>query len=153
MVEHEISRISHHLLVVANLKASLELYSDKLGLEVLQYRRRTDPEQLYAWVGSLSYHLILCEGPTSEPAIGPYGHVGISVPSYVEFLSLHDRLQTNGEVVEPLHEGPWPICKWFALRDPDLNRVEVSFGQDMTEINWNQWRSSQHAQLPTIERR
>lgn len=134
--------LTHIALRCADLERSIQFYQSWCGLEVLH--RRADPApdgkgaMRIAWLGrpaqpgaNPDFVMVLLEtrvppGPTSL-----FDHLGFAVESRAEV----DALAERGKAASLLH---WPAADagavvgyLCAVKDPDGNVVEFSFGQKL----------------------
>jgi len=123
--------VSHQLIVVRSVETACQFYESFVRLTTTHRRNRANGQRI-AWLGSsgVNHRLIVVEGPPLEEPIGPYSHVGVSCSSRSEYEDMLNQCQSAQLVSEGPRSQEWPICEWFAMRDPDGNRVEVSWGQD-----------------------
>ncbi len=137
-------RWTHIAFRVADIEASIDFYTRHTPLALLT--RRTDENGHGAWLGhddqrEAPFVLVLAEffagsAPNpghSDPALGPFGHIGIELASRDEVDAIADVARTGGFLHADPVGLPDPIGYICMVRDPDGNTLEFSFGQRVFE--------------------
>lgn len=122
---------THVALVVSEMERSIDFYGTFARMQVVH--RRAEDGFVVAWLSDLTrpFVLVLAQGPTREPGLGPFAHLGVACESRDEV----DRLADVAAGLGCLRSGPtdsgYPVGYWAFLSDPDGHTVELSFGQDV----------------------
>jgi catechol 2,3-dioxygenase-like lactoylglutathione lyase family enzyme len=131
MQPHDIG-LTHIALVSSDIDRSIAFYERFARMSVVH--RRTDPEGAdVAWLSDLTrpFVLVLANGPRPESALGPFGHLGVGCES----REAVDRLAAQAAEERCLAKGPvdhgYPAGYLASLADPDGNKLELSFGQEV----------------------
>jgi catechol 2,3-dioxygenase-like lactoylglutathione lyase family enzyme len=113
-------------LVVADRKRSVEWYTTKLGLDIIEGGR--DPDDHWVVVGRKGEHggVHLCDIPTFDPAFAVEpGESGIQIDVSGDFRRSCAVLKARGiRFVKPPTKRPWG---WYAkVVDPDGNELRLN---------------------------
>lgn len=143
-VAARLPRWTHIALRVDDIEASVDFYTQHTPLSVLT--RRTDDNGHGAWLGhddqrEAPFVLVLAEffpghaphADRPDPALGPFGHIGIELGSRDAVDAVAEDARSGGFLhAEPV-DLPDPIGYICMVRDPDGNTIEFSFGQRVFE--------------------
>jgi len=128
--EHDVG-LTHIALVVSDLDASIAFYQRYAGMRVVH--RRATPGGGVAWISDLTrpFAIVLAQGPTREPGLGPFAHLGVACRSRDEVDRLVARAAAEGCLRGgPTDSGP-PVGYWAFLSDPDGHTLELTYGQQV----------------------
>ncbi|MEE2646910.1 MAG: VOC family protein [Actinomycetota bacterium] len=127
-------RLTHIALPCHDLKKTIEWYENFSPLNQIHYR--TDSDGSVAWLATEDRSLVIVfisTNDSKEPisTLNQLAHLGISVES----CSRVDEIADMGRNAECLAWEPEllppPVGYICALRDPDGNTVEFSYGQEL----------------------
>jgi catechol 2,3-dioxygenase-like lactoylglutathione lyase family enzyme len=140
-------RWTHVAFPVKDLEASIRWYTRFTPLRVLQQRRDADGSA--AWMGhpEPAHHpfvLVLVgldadRGRDGLRQLGPFGHLGMELPSRDDVDEIADRARTDGCLVWEPSQYPPPVGYVCAASDPDGNVVEFSFDQGVYRTAYEHW--------------
>jgi catechol 2,3-dioxygenase-like lactoylglutathione lyase family enzyme len=141
--------LTHFALQVRDLDASIAFYRDYCELSVVHDRTRN--EDRVVWLAERGREkeliLVLMRGGARLPqAANDYSHFGFAVADRGRVDAIAKRAETDGCLVWPAREEPYPVGYYCGVTDPDGNVIEFSFGQPLGPGSTNQERSTTRGQ-------
>jgi len=126
--------LTHIALHVRDIDACVKFYRDYCGMTSVH--TRTDPHGKVVWLAEpgkeQSFVIVLLTGGSDRVQDeGDYDHLGFAVDSEDAVEDLARRGDAAGCLVWPPRREPYPVGYYCALRDPDGNVVEFSYGQPL----------------------
>jgi catechol 2,3-dioxygenase-like lactoylglutathione lyase family enzyme len=127
--------LTHIALHVRDLAACVAFYRDYCGLRVV-HERGNDQSGRVAWLAEPGKEkefviVMLSGGRGRDQAEDDYGHLGFAVDDRADVDRIADRARAAGCLAWPPREEPYPVGYYCAVRDPDGNFVEFSYGQPL----------------------
>jgi catechol 2,3-dioxygenase-like lactoylglutathione lyase family enzyme len=128
---HDIG-LTHIALVSGDIDRSIGFYGRYANMVAVHRRRDPDGAEV-AWLSDLTrpFVLVLAKGPQREHGLGPFGHLGVGCDSRESV----DRLAAQAAAEGCLNKAPvdhgYPAGYLASLNDPDGNKLELSFGQEV----------------------
>lgn len=126
--------LTHVAFMVRDLDRSLAFYAKYAGMYPVHHRRDPDSGSAVSWItdGTRPFVIVLIQSADGhDTPLGPFGHLGVAVPSRVEVDRLVADARQDGALLrEPTDSGP-PVGYWALLSDPDGNTLELAYGQDI----------------------
>ncbi|KYF63838.1 hypothetical protein BE11_30085 [Sorangium cellulosum] len=124
--------MTHVALHVGSLDATIAFYRELCGLKVVH--ERNDAGTRVAWLAEegkeRTFVLVMIEGGRRAPqAPEDMSHLGFALESRAAVDEVASRGRAH--LVWPPRELPYPLAYFCALRDPDGNYVEFSYGQPL----------------------
>ncbi|WP_438007843.1 VOC family protein [Sorangium sp. So ce321] len=124
--------MTHVALHVGDIDATIAFYREFCGLKVVH--ERNDAGTRVAWLAEegkeRTFVLVIIEGGRRAPqAPEDMSHFGFALESRAAVDEVASRGQAH--LVWPPKELPYPVSYFCALRDPDGNYVEFSYGQPL----------------------
>lgn len=126
---------THVALHVRDLAACTAFYLDFCGLKVVHQRGEAgDPHAV--WLAQEGRErefvfVLLTGGPGRDQGERDFSHFGFALDSREAVDAIAARGEKAGCLLWPPREEPYPVAYYCALRDPDGNAVEFSFGQPL----------------------
>jgi catechol 2,3-dioxygenase-like lactoylglutathione lyase family enzyme len=124
--------LTHIALVSSDIDRSIAFYERYARMSVVH--RRTDPDgAVVAWLSDLTrpFVLVLANGPRPESALGPFGHLGVGCESREAVDRLAAQAAEEGCLTQAPVDHGYPAGYLASLADPDGNKLELSFGQEV----------------------
>ncbi len=127
--------LTHIALHVRDLPACVRFFADFCGLAVVHERGESgSPDAV--WMAEQGREtefviVLLPGGPGRDQASRDFSHFGFALDSRAAVDAVADRGRAAGCLVWEPREEPYPVGYYCALRDPDGNFVEFSFGQPL----------------------
>ena len=126
--------MTHLALHVADLEASIAFYTAYCGLRIVHDRISNGDRIVWMAEGGREdrFVIVLIPGGERRPqSEDDYGHLGFAVESRQGVDRIAERGRREGILVWPPTEAPYPVGYFCAVRDPNGNVVEFSFGQPL----------------------
>jgi catechol 2,3-dioxygenase-like lactoylglutathione lyase family enzyme len=149
MSELTTPRWTHVALPSLDIDKSIAWYQEFTPLVVVE--RFEDAMGKSAWLGHEGqadppFVLVLVmfykDQGKAQPQLAPFAHIGIEVPELQQLHELAARAQSAGCLaLAPLHLPP-PVGHVCMLTDPDGNRIEISYGQQVYSKVRARWGAS-----------
>lgn len=133
-------RWTHVALPVNDVAVSVAWYERYTPLRPLDVRRDADGDT--AWLGhpeptDTPFILVLVSldatRGTSQRQLGPFGHLGIELPTQAEVDAVAELARADGCLAWEPARYPAPVGYVCAAVDPDGNVVEFSFDQGVEQ--------------------
>lgn len=128
--------LTHIALHVRDLAATLQFYETLCELRCVH--RRGDPKQrgAVAWLAEPGRErefilVLIAGGPTRSVQGDDFSHLGFAVDSCDAVDRMAERGRQAGCLAWAPRQEPYPVGYYCALRDPDGNFVEFSYGQPL----------------------
>ena len=127
--------LTHIALHVRDLAACVAFYRDYCGLRVV-HERGDERSGRVAWLAEPGKEkdfviVMLSGGPGRDQADDDYNHLGFAVGDRGDVDRIADRARAMGCLAWPPRDEPYPVGYYCAVRDPDGNFVEFSYGQPL----------------------
>ena len=127
--------LTHLALHVRDLAACIDFYERFCGMRCI-HRRPAEGDGVVAWLAEPGREnelilLLITGGPNRHTEGEDYGHLGFAVESRERVDALAKRADTEGCLVWPPREEPYPVGYYCGVKDPDGNFVEFSYGQPL----------------------
>ncbi len=133
---HGHHRLTHIALRVKDLDTSVSFYKTYAGLKLIH--ERCEHTTRVGWLGNQEVNpslvIVLLEMPYENSSQPSFDHLGLDLPSRDEVDAVATKAREDGILVmEPEEMGP--IAGYLCMvSDPDGNRVEFSYGQDIESV-------------------
>lgn len=75
--------------------------------------------------------VVIPDGPGHQQSAGDYSHLGFALASRDEVDAIAEQGREDGILVWEPKQEPFPVGYYCAVRDPDGNFVEFSYGQPL----------------------
>ena len=126
---------THLALHVRDLEACVAFYRAFCGLEVARERDDGAGSRI-VWLAEPGRErefifVLLPGGPGRDQGERDYSHLGFALESRAAVDAIAARAESDGCLVWPPREEPYPVGYYCGLRDPDGNCVEFSYGQPL----------------------
>ncbi|RMG09008.1 MAG: VOC family protein [Planctomycetota bacterium] len=127
-------RLTHLAFHVDDLSACVSFYAAYCGLRVVHERGEGD--ERVVWLGEADrakdFVLVLIAGGVRrEQAADDYGHLGFALSSREAVEDVARRAASEGLLVWPVRDAPFPVGTYCGVRAPDGRVVEFSHGQPL----------------------
>lgn len=128
-------RLTHVAMHVRDLAATVAFYERHVGMRVAHRRIAPDGTEV-VWLAEpgreKEFILVVVPGGPVRSTIGAdYAHLGFALGSREEVDAIAERAETDGCLVWPPRQEPYPVGYYCGLRDPDGAFVEFSYGQPL----------------------
>ncbi len=132
----ELPRWTHIALRVINIERTAHFYKEYTGLELIHQRQENKTR--VGWLGNPSVNhtqvIVLLEMPYEQCSQPSFDHIGLDLGSKEEVDQVADKARVDG-ILELEPEDHGPIAGYLCMvRDPDGNRVEFSYGQEVESV-------------------
>jgi catechol 2,3-dioxygenase-like lactoylglutathione lyase family enzyme len=128
--------LTHVALHVKDLDATVQFYETQCELRCVH--RRGDPSRpgAVAWLAEQGRErefimVLISGGPTRSVQGNDYSHLGFAVESRDAVDRIAERGKQAGCLAWAPRQEPYPVGYYCALRDPDGNFIEFSYGQPL----------------------
>ena len=126
--------LTHIALQVRDLDRTIAFYREYCGLEIVH--ARNDRGTRVLWLAEpgreREFIIVLMPGGRGRvQAEGDYSHLGIALGSRAEVDAIAQRAKSEGRLVWPPKQEPFPVGYYCGVMDPDGTMVEFSFGQPL----------------------
>ncbi len=125
--------LTHVAFAVRDVEASIAFYEHYLGMQVVHERPSESGHGRIVWMSDLTrpFVVVLAPSATPDPPLGPFGHLGVGLPSRADVDRLAADAASEGRLrMGPTDSGP-PVGYWAFLDDPDGHTIEITFGQEV----------------------
>jgi catechol 2,3-dioxygenase-like lactoylglutathione lyase family enzyme len=128
--------LTHLALHVRDLDANVDFYQRFCGLTCIHRRGEGSPGQKVAWLAEPGRErefilVFISGGPHRSTQGNDFSHLGFALESRSAVDALAARAESEGRLVWPPREEPYPVGYYCGLKDPDGNFVEFSYGQPL----------------------
>jgi catechol 2,3-dioxygenase-like lactoylglutathione lyase family enzyme len=126
--------LTHLALHVCDVDVSIDFYSRYCQLSVV-HERGTGPDRVI-WMSepgrekTLVFVMIGGGNPQPQPE-DDYRHLGFAMPTRQRVDQTAALAESEGRLMWPPREEPWPTGYYCGVRDPDGQIVEFSYGQPL----------------------
>jgi catechol 2,3-dioxygenase-like lactoylglutathione lyase family enzyme len=125
---------THLALHVRDLEACIAFYRDYTGMTLVH--ERTSGTDRVVWLAEPGREkqfvvVVLPGGPGRSQASQDYSHLGFALESREAVDAIAERGRRDGILVWEPKQEPYPVGYYCAVRDPDGNFVEFSYGQPL----------------------
>ncbi len=126
--------LTHIALQVRDLDASAAFYRSYCGLTIVHERQ--DRGTRILWLAEpgreRDFIIVLMPGGQGRvPAEGDYSHLGFALASKAEVDAVAQRARSEGRLIWPPKQEPFPVGYYCGVADPDGTMVEFSYGQPL----------------------
>ena len=96
--------LTHIAFAVRDVEASIAFYEHYLGMQVVHERPSENGRGRIVWMSDLTrpFVVVLAPSATPDPPLGPFGHLGVGLPSRADV----DRLASEAAAEGRLRMGP-----------------------------------------------
>ena len=127
--------LTHLALHVADLAKTVRFYEQYCGMKAV-HSRGDDSEGQVVWLAEPGREkklvFVLIEGGLpQEQASNDYSHIGFALESREAVDALAERARADGILVWEPKQLDYPVGYFCAVKDPDGNYIEFSFGQPL----------------------
>lgn len=128
--------LTHVALHVRDMARSIGFYRDYCAMNVVHERHDPETGAAVAWLAEPgkehSFIFVLISGaPERTRNERDFSHFGFALESRAAVDAVAARAESEGCLLWPPHEEPFPVGYYCGVRDPDGNAVEFSFGQPL----------------------
>jgi catechol 2,3-dioxygenase-like lactoylglutathione lyase family enzyme len=125
--------LTHLAMQVPDLDAAIAFYQRYCGMQVVHERKSDSRVVWLAEPGKerLFIFVLLPGAQGPERAESDYSHLGFALGSQAEVDAIAERARTEGCLVWPPRQEPYPVGYYCGIRDPAGNVVEFSYGQPL----------------------
>jgi catechol 2,3-dioxygenase-like lactoylglutathione lyase family enzyme len=124
--------LTHIAMQVRDVATSVAFYRDYCGMRVIHERMGGDVTWLAEPGRERELIVVLLAGGKAAPqADDDYGHLGFALGSREAVDAIAERARTQGCLVWPPRDEPYPVGYYCGVRDPDGKYVEFSYGQPL----------------------
>jgi catechol 2,3-dioxygenase-like lactoylglutathione lyase family enzyme len=125
---------THLALHVRDLEACIAFYQDYTGMKLV-HERMSGADRV-VWLAEPGREtqfvvVVLPGGPGRSQASTDYSHLGFALESRDAVDAIAERGRRDGILVWEPRQEPFPVGYYCAVRDPDGNFVEFSYGQPL----------------------
>jgi len=130
------ARLTHIALHVKDLPSCVAFYQDYIGMELVRDRHVNGKHII--WLAEPNkadtfIFVILPRGPGHQQSVTDFSHLGFALASKQQVDAIAKKAETEGRLLWPVKEEPYPVGYYCGVLDPDGNRVEFSYGQPLGE--------------------
>ena len=127
-------KLTHLALPCHDLEKTIQWYERFTPLKLIH--KREDSGAKVAWIQAddKSIFLVFLQSPDSKeptPILSPFAHLGIEMESKEEVNVIAEEGRVYDCLTWEPRQEPDPVGYVCALRDPDGNLVEFSYGQSI----------------------
>ncbi len=127
---------THLALHVTNIDATVVFYGDFCGLRVIHERRVEGDCGRVVWLAEPGRErdlimVLISGGPTRPEIPRDYSHLGFALDSEDAVDEIARRGEQAGCLAWSPQRAPYPVGYYCALKDPDGQFVEFSYGQPL----------------------
>lgn len=125
---------THLALHVRDLEDTIAFYQRYAGMVLVH--QRTSANQRVVWLAEPGREkqfviVVIPGGPGHAQGERDFSHLGFALESRAAVDAIAERGRREGILVWEPQEEPFPVGYYCALRDPDGNFVEFSYGQPL----------------------
>ena len=126
--------LTHLALHVKDLNACIEFYQSYCGMQVIHQRKSYDNQVV--WLAEEGHEedfilVVLPDGPGRNQSEKDFSHLGFALESRKSVDAIAERAREEGILAWEPKQEPYPVGYYCAVKDPDGNFVEFSFGQPL----------------------
>ena len=126
--------LTHIALQAQDLDATIAFYRDYCGLAIVH--DRTNRGTRVVWLAEPGRErdfilVVMAGGRGRTPAEGDYSHLGFALESRAAVDAIAARARSQGRLLWPPKQEPWPVGYYCGVVDPDGTMVEFSYGQPL----------------------
>ena len=126
--------LTHLALHVKDLNACIEFYQSYCGMQVIHQRKSYDNQVV--WLAEEGHEedfilVVLADGPGRNQSEKDFSHLGFALESRKSVDAIAELAREEGILAWEPKQEPYPVCNYCAVKDPDGNFVEFSFGQPL----------------------
>jgi catechol 2,3-dioxygenase-like lactoylglutathione lyase family enzyme len=127
-------RLTHIALHLRDLQASIDFYRDICGMTIVH--EREDGGKRVVWMAEAGREndfvfVLVPGGPGRDQADKDISHFGFALDSRAAVDRVAGVAGREGYLVWPPRQEPWPVGYYCAVKDPDGNLIEFSYGQPL----------------------
>ena len=112
----------------------VERFEDQMGKSAwLSHEGQADPPFVLVLV------MFYKDQGKKQPQLAPFAHIGIEVPSKEALDAIADKARKADCLAMPPQRLPPPVGYVCMLSDPDGNRIEISYDQQVYEKIQERW--------------
>ena len=130
-----VAKLTHLALPCHDVEKTIEWYERFTPLKVIHQREDNGAKVAWIQADDKSIFLVLLQSPDSKepkPILSPFAHLGIEMESEDEVNAIAEQGRHHDCLIWEPRQEPDPVGYVCALRDPDGNLVEFSYGQSIT---------------------
>lgn len=126
--------LTHIALQAQDLDATIAFYRDYCGLAIVHDRSNRGTRVV--WLAERGRErefilVVMAGGRGRTPAEGDYSHLGFALESRAAVDAIAARARSQGRLLWPPKQEPWPVGYYCGVVDPDGTMVEFSYGQPL----------------------
>ncbi len=126
--------LTHLALHVRDLDACLQFYQSYCQMKITH--KRTKEDQTVIWLAEegreKDFILVIFQGgPGRDQTDKDFSHLGFALESRTAVDAIAERALTDRILVWEPKQEPYPVGYYCAIKDPDGNFVEFSYGQPL----------------------
>lgn len=131
------TQLTHLALHVTDIEASVEFYKKWAGMKEIERRVSDRSGGTVVWVACEGqeddFIIVLLDGAKQklDPEKEGMRHIGLSVPAKSDVKAIAEAAKREGVLHWDCMELPFPVGTLCAVKDPDGNIVEFSYGQPL----------------------
>ena len=125
--------LTHVAFAVRDVEASIAFYEHYLGMQIVHERPSDAGLGRIVWMSDLTrpFVVVLIPSATPDPPLGPFGHLGVGLPTREDVDRLAAEADREGRLrLGPADSGP-PVGYWAVIDDPDGHTIELTHGQEV----------------------
>lgn len=125
--------LTHIAFAVRDVEVSIAFYEHYLGMRIVHERPSENGLGRVVWMSDMTrpFVVVLLPSATPERPLGPFGHLGVGLPSRADVDRLAAEADTEGRLrMGPFDAGP-PVGYWVFIDDPDGHTIELTHGQEV----------------------
>lgn len=128
--------LTHVALQVPDVDAMVDFYRRYCGMEVVHERTGSSGPDKVVWIAEPAKRdeliLVLLPGGAPRPAARQdYSHLGFALESRAAVDDVAARAESEGRLIWPPREEPYPVGYYCGVLDPAGQKVEFSYGQPL----------------------
>lgn len=130
------SAFTHLALHVRDVAACIDFYQHYAGMKLVHERTSATGTERVVWLAEpgreTQFVLVLFPGgPGRQQDAADYSHLGFALETRAAVDDIANRAREAGILAWEPQQEPFPVGYYCALRDPDGNVVEFSYGQPL----------------------
>ena len=126
--------LTHIALHVKDVASCVTFYQDYAGMELVRERHVNGKDIIWlAEPGKAKQFIfvLLPGGPGHQQSSMDFSHLGFALASKQQVDAIANKAKSEGRLLWPVKEEPYPVGYYCGVLDPDGNRVEFSYGQPL----------------------